>query len=141
MLQSIRLTLLLFLLLNNPLNVQVPCLIIKSIKVLAFIINFTSNLIKLPLSNRFLLFTKCIVLQLSNKVLSKSRCFKKLSIAQIFIISPAVISIRLKSVVLILDLRYKDLAILNNLVILLAKSSAAFKGPRTFVLNLYLRAS
>jgi hypothetical protein len=40
----------------------VLCLKIKSIKVLAFITNSISDLTKLPLSSRSLLFTKCIVL-------------------------------------------------------------------------------
>jgi hypothetical protein len=40
-----------------------------------------------------------------------------------------------------LDLKYKDLVVPNNLVALLVKSLATLKGLRTFVLNLYLRAS
>jgi hypothetical protein len=60
--RSIKLTLLLSLLLNNPLNIQVPCLIIKSIKVFTFINNSINNLIKLLLLSRSLLFTKYIVL-------------------------------------------------------------------------------
>jgi hypothetical protein len=60
--RSTKSTLFLSLLLNNPLNVQVSRLIIKSIKVFAFIINSTSNLTKLLLSSRSLLFTKYIVL-------------------------------------------------------------------------------
>jgi hypothetical protein len=62
MLQSTRLTLFLFLLLNSLLNVQVPCLIIKSIEVFVSTTNSTSNLIKLLLLSYSLLFTKCIAL-------------------------------------------------------------------------------
>jgi hypothetical protein len=49
-------------LLNSLLNVRVPRLVIKSIKVLASTTNSTSNLTKLLLLSYFLLFTKCIIL-------------------------------------------------------------------------------
>jgi hypothetical protein len=60
--RSTKLTLFLFLLLNSPLNIQVPRLIIKNIKVFTFITNSTSNLTKLPLLSYSLLFTKYIIL-------------------------------------------------------------------------------
>jgi hypothetical protein len=47
---------------------------IRSEVMLAFIILVIRNLIKKPLSKRFILFIKCIALQLLSKMLSDNKC-------------------------------------------------------------------
>jgi len=53
---------------------------IKRLKNLALIYFLNKALIKDPNLSKSLLFIKCIALQLLNKVLAKSKYFKKLSI-------------------------------------------------------------
>jgi hypothetical protein len=112
---------------------------IRSKVILAFIILITRDLIKEPLSRRFTLFIKCIVLQLLSKVLLNNKCYAKSSIIYIFILIPLAIKLKLRSVALMLNKGYKGFKTFNSLIKLSAKVFNNIKSFKVFILYFYFK--